>query len=140
MTNPDPSQDPTPPKKSTLAEKLESIRKNEKIEGIYNYAASNTRDTLSYILMIVGIVLLFTHPFYGGFIVGLIFGLYFTQEITATLGSLNDLIEFQGMVRSLIFGGLLLALLVLAWPIYIGAAMAIAIRHILYPEEQKPKE
>lgn len=138
MTNPDPSQEP--PKKSAWADKLDAIRKSDKIEGLYNYASSNTRDTLSYILMIIGIILLFTHAFYGGFIVGLIFGLYFTEEITAALGAVNDLIEYHGMVRSLIFGGLLLALLVLAWPIYIGVAMAVALRHVIYPEAgAKPK-
>lgn len=132
MTN-QPDQEPKEPKKSPLADKLDSLRKNEKIEGIYNYAANNTRDTVAYILMIIGIVLLFSFSFYGGFIVGLIFGLYFCDEITKTLRSLNDLIEFNGMVRSLIFGGLLLALFILAWPIYIGAAVALGVRHILHP-------
>lgn len=142
MTNPTPSpttsnpEQPNPqaPKKNPLSEKLEALRKNEKIEGIYNYASNNTRDTVAYILMIIGIVLLFTHLFYGGFIVGLIFGLYFTDEITALLRSLNDLIEQHGMVRSLIFGGLLLAILILAWPIYLGTAVAIGVKHILYSE------
>lgn len=133
MTNPTPTPE-QPPKKNPLSEKLEALRKNEKIEGIYNYASNNTRDTVAYILMIIGIVLLFTHLFYGGFVVGLIFGLYFTEEITALLRALNDLIELHGMVRSLIFGGLLLALLVLAWPIYLGVAVAIGVKHILYPE------
>ena len=135
MSTTPPGQDPNPPKKNPLADKLDSLRKNEKIEGIYNYAANNTRDTLAYILMIIGIVLLFSYSFYGGFIVGLIFGLYFSDEITHTLRSLNDMIEFHGMVRSLIFGGLLLALLILAWPLYMGAAVAVGIKHILYPED-----
>lgn len=130
-----PTQEPG--KKNPLAEKLESLRKNEKVEGICNYAANNTRDTVAYVLMIIGIVLLFSHFFYGGLIVGVIFGLYFAQEITSALRSLNDLIEHHGMVRSLIFGGLLLALLILAWPLYIGAGVAIGVKNILYPDASK---
>ena len=134
MTHTSPGHDPKHPKKNSLADKLDALRKNEKIEGIYNYATNNTRDTIAYILMIIGIVLLFSYLFVGGFIVGLIFGLYFSNELTHLLRSLNDLIEFHGMVRSLIFGGLLLALFILAWPIYIGAAVALGAKHILFPE------
>lgn len=132
MTNPAP-ENPKDEKKK-LGETLESLRKNEKIEGIYNYASSNTRDTVAYILMIVGIVLLFTNTFYGGLLVGLIFGYYFSQELLKYSRSINDLIEEQGMVRSLIFGGLLLALFISAPAIFIGTGLAIVLKQILSPE------
>ncbi|MFN4173744.1 MAG: hypothetical protein ACK4HV_01395 [Parachlamydiaceae bacterium] len=78
--------------------------------------------------MIVGIVLLFSHPFYGGLIVGLIFGYYFSNELYAIVKSANDLIEQNGMVRSLILGGLLLALFVAEPAIFIGAAIAVILK------------
>lgn len=86
--------------------------------------------------MIVGIVLLFTNTFYGGLLVGLIFGYYFAPELLKYSQSVNDLIEEQGMVRSLIFGGLLLALFISAPAVFIGAALAVVIKQILSPESK----
>lgn len=134
MTNPTPDQDPDPKKKDSLSEKLESLRRNEKVDGFVNYASSNTRDIIAYILMMIGIILLFTSSFYGGALIGIIFGLYFTQEIRVAIKNINDYIEQQGMVRSLIFGGLLLAFAIAAPSIFIGIALAIVIKQFLYPE------
>lgn len=130
MTNPNPENRD----KNKLNDTLDQLKKNEKIEGLYNYATNNTRDTIAYILMIVGIVLLFTNPFWGGLIVGLIFGYYFSAELLHIVRSANDLIEQNGMVRSLIFGGLLLALFVAEPAIFIGAAIAVALRQAFNPE------
>jgi F0F1-type ATP synthase assembly protein I len=130
MTNPNPENRD----KNKLNDTLDQLKKNEKIEGLYNYATNNTRDTIAYILMIVGIVLLFTNPFWGGLIVGLIFGYYFSAELLQIVRSANDLIEQNGMVRSLIFGGLLLALFVAEPAIFIGAAIAVALRQAFNPE------
>ncbi|MCB1114388.1 MAG: hypothetical protein KDK62_06500, partial [Chlamydiia bacterium] len=121
-------------KKDSLSDKLEALKKNKNVEGIYNYAASNTKDTIAYILMVIGIVMLFTHSFYGGTIVGILFGLYFSKELVEIFNNLNDLIEQQGMVRSLIFGGLLLALFIMAPSIFIGVALAVGLRYIIFPE------
>lgn len=122
--------------KNKLEEKYEELKgkADEDIKDAYKYASTHTRDIIAYVCMIIGIVLLFTHAFYGGLVVGAIFGLYFFREINSYLKSLNDLIENQGMVRSLIFGGLLLALFVSAPAIFIGTACAIGVRQILYPE------
>lgn len=137
MTTPDQEPEKNEPiseKNEPLSDKFESLKRNEKIDGIMSYASSNTRDILAYILMIVGIVLLFTHSFYGGLVIGLILGLYFTKEVAEIFSSLNEFIENQGMVRSLILGGFVLALFVSAPAIFIGIAIAIAVRQILHPE------
>ena len=51
--------------------------------------------------MIIGILLLFFEPLYGGAIIGIIAGLYFTKEIIAPLKSIEMFIDRQGMVKSL---------------------------------------
>lgn len=136
MTEPSSGNKPESPKKDSLSDKLEALKKNEKIEGIYNYATSNTKDTIAYVLMVLGIVTLFSSSFYGGSIVGIIFGLYFSKELYEIFHNLNDLIEQQGMVRSLIFGGLLLALFISSPWIFIGAALAVGLKHILMPDSE----
>jgi len=62
--NPDiPNQNP---KKPEEPEKIEG-RVEEKNEGLYSYAKSNTRDTVAYLVLIIGVVLLFFHMFIGSF-------------------------------------------------------------------------
>ena len=99
-------------KKNKFNEALENIKKNEKIEDIYNYARSNTGDTIAYVAMIVGILTLFFEPFFGGTIIGIVTGLYFSKEIIRPIKNIENFIEKLGMVRSLILGGLLLAFLI----------------------------
>lgn len=113
---------------------LKDLKSNEKLESLVGYATANTRDTISYVLLIIGIILMFFHSFYGGVLIGLIAGFYFSSEIMAIIKHGNDLVEEQGIVKSLIAGGLLLALFISAPAIFIGAALAVAIRQILFPE------
>lgn len=113
---------------------LEGLKSNEKLENLVSYATANTRDTVSYVLLIIGIILMFFHSFYGGALIGLIAGLYFSSEVMALIRLGNDLIEEQGIVKSLIAGGLLLALFISAPGIFIGFALAVGIRHLLFPD------
>lgn len=113
---------------------LDKIRSNEQLDKLVGHATSQTRDTISYILLIIGIVLLFFYPYYGGFLVGLIAGFYFSGELLALLFSFNAFLDEEGIVKSLIGGGLLLALFISAPAIFIGIAIAVAIRQILFPE------
>ncbi len=78
-----PPQEPSPKKdsKDKFSSTFENLKKNEKLEDLYGYARNNTRDTVAYILMIIGIVLLLFHPFYGGLLIGLLGGFYFADEI-----------------------------------------------------------
>jgi len=119
---------PQPPKK----------KETERFEDFIQ--SSNIKDTIAYIAMIIGILLLFFEPFYGGAIIGIIAGLYFTKEIITPLKSIESFIEKQGMVRSLILGGLLLGLFIEAPAIVIGAAVAVGLKTIILTDEKSPKE
>lgn len=120
-----------PSAKNKLDESLEKLKKNETIEDLYAYAKSNTLDTVAYIAMIVGILTLFFEPFYGGILVGIVSGIYFAQEFIYPIRNVEELIEQLGMVRSIIFGGLALALFVSVPWIFIGAAIGTAIKLII---------
>lgn len=115
-------------------ETLKGLRSNEKLESLVGHATANTRDTVSYVILIIGIILLFFHSFYGGTLIGLVAGFYFSSEIMAVIRHLNALIEEQGVVKSLIAGGALLGLFVSAPAIFIGVAVAVAVRQILFPD------
>lgn len=121
-------------------ENPEPKAKPERLEDIYQLASSNMKDTLAYIAMIVGILMLFFEPFYGGAIIGAIAGLYFTHEIITPLKSLESFIEKQGMVRSLILGGALLGIFIEAPAIIIGAAVAVGLKQIIVNDKGQDKK
>lgn len=137
-----PPQDPAPKKdtngaKDRLTSTFESFKKNEKLDDLYGYARNNTRDTIAYILMIIGIVLLLFHPFYGGLLIGLLGGFYFANEIVSIFQRASHLIDEYGMVRSLMAGGVLVGLFICAPAIFIGIAIAVALKQVVFPEDKK---
>ncbi len=126
--------------KEKFSETLGSLKKNEKIEDLYKYAKSNTSDTVAYVAMILGILILFFEPFYGGAIIGIVAGLYFSKEIMVPVRNLEGFIEELGMVRSLILGGLLLAFFIKLPMAFIGAAIAVGVKQLIYPENKSAEE
>ncbi len=138
MANTPPSQEPKKDQlKDRLNSTLDSIKKNQKLEEIYGYASNNTRDTIAYVLMIIGIVLLLFHPFYGGILIGLLGGFYFANELLRLVQNASHIIDEQGMVRSLIAGGVFVGLFISAPAIFIGMAIAVAMKQIIFPDERK---
>ena len=131
--------DEMPKKKETPETKEPEPKKQDRLEDIYQLASSNLKDTLAYVAMIIGILMLFFEPFYGGAIIGIIAGLYFTKEIITPLKSIESFIEKQGMVRSLILGGLLLGIFIEAPAIIIGMAVAVGLKQIILPENDEKK-
>jgi len=141
MTSETPTQEPNKPEekepgKSKLSETLDTLKKNEKIETLFSYAKSNTMDTIAYVLLILGIVFLFFREFYGGVMIGLVVGVYFSNEIISLVKDCNGYIEKQGMVKSLIVGGTLLALFISAPGIFIGAAIAAGLKYLIAGSSQ----
>ena len=139
MTSNDPNQDPNKKENKTsfrdkFKESYDKFKKNEKIEEIYNYASSNTRDMIAYVLLLVGLILLLVEPsWYGETLIGVIFGLYFGQEIYQWAIHYKDFVEEQGFVKNLILCGTLLAFFIEAPFIFIGACVAIGIRQLIHP-------
>jgi hypothetical protein len=101
---------------------------DEGAKGFLDYAKTNTRDTIAYIILIVGVIMLFFEPFLGQLLIGIIAGLYFAVELDDLLKNGNTFIEEQGIVRSIILGVTALAFLIAAPGIFIGAAIAILLR------------
>lgn len=103
----------------------------EKFDGIYKYAKTNPRDVIAYLLLVVGIILLFFQPVYGGIIIGIVAGIYFGEEIISVIKGYDDFVEEQGLVRSLILLGILLAFFISAPAIFIGAALVVCLKFFL---------
>jgi CHASE3 domain sensor protein len=117
--------------KDKFNDTLNNLKKNEQFDAVYQYAQENTRDTVAYIVLIVGILLIFFKPFWGGLLVGAVVGIYFYNEIIGVFQDLNGFIEAQGMVRSLILGGIAIAFFISAPMIFIGAALAVGAKYFI---------
>jgi hypothetical protein len=124
-----------PSLKDKMKESFENLSKNEKVEEIYKYATANTRDTIAYILLITGILLLFFEPSYGGTLIGVIVGLYFAGEIYKLVVNYRKIIDNLGIVKSLILAGLLLAIFISLPMLFFGMAVAVALKQLLLPDK-----
>ncbi len=130
MATPQENKPPEPPK--------EPQRPKEGKEGLFKYALTNTRDTIAYILLFIGIIMLFTtYYFWGALIIGMILGFYFAPEFKRLFQNFNEIVESFGIVKSLVIAGTLLAILIVVPGLFIGVALALAIRHLATFEETK---
>jgi hypothetical protein len=102
--------------------------KKDNLDGLYTYVQTNPRDVIAYILLILGIVLLFFQPIYGELIIGLVFGVYFSKEIVAIINNFEAFMEAQGLGRSIVATGTLFGIFILAPALFIGTAIVVLIR------------
>lgn len=126
--------------KGKIHQTFEKVKKSDRIEEVINYAKANNRDTAAFIAMVIGTFIIYFTPFYGGTIVGIVTGLYFTKEILSPLRNLECSIEELGMVQSLLFGLLLLALFISAPMIFIAALATVLIKQLIVPEKRVKSE
>lgn len=134
------SSDPKKPKddesfKQKLTEKLDRIKKDERVGNLFSYAKANTKDTIAYILLIIGLILLFFHPHYGGFLIGIIAGLYFSEETIFIATHFNELINEQGLVRVLVLAALLVGLFIMAPAIFLGTIVGSLVMRVIVPNK-----
>lgn len=117
--------------KNKIKDSLTSFNGHDKFEGLVSYAKHNTKDTIAYILLLAGLLLMFYEPWYGGILVGLIFGLYYSRELLDWITHIEQFISDQGFVKSLILLGLLIGFLIAAPYIFIGVAFVLGLRYLL---------
>ena len=117
--------------KDKLKDYWKKATEESNVESMYNFAKTNTRDTIAYILLLTGLLLLFFSPGYGGILIGVIFGLYFSQELFDAFKNYDQFIHIHGFVKTLVFGALLLAFFISAPFIFLGAAAAVALRQLI---------
>lgn len=88
-------------------------------------------ETIIYVLLAVGLVLLLIQPFFGGILVGLVVGYLFANEILTGVVKVKNLIEEEPVGRGVALGAVLLAFFISAPAIVIGALVSVALRRLL---------
>lgn len=111
-------------------DKLKGTVKNIKDSEFYSYASSNKEQTISYILLALGIILLFINTFVGGLIVGMVAGYHFSKQVVYYLRNLNKIFEGHDQLRYIVLSGVLFALLIAAPGVFVGAAIVAIFKEL----------
>ncbi|MDP1836061.1 MAG: hypothetical protein Q8K75_09080 [Chlamydiales bacterium] len=97
------------------------------VEKVFKLATNVRRDTMAYIIMAVGLVILPWLPLWGGAIVGIVFGVYFSEEMLKRIKSFRQYLEKEGQAKTIVLGGAILALLLVIPTLVLGAIAAVGI-------------
>jgi len=139
-TDPEKQEDENKEKDPSLQDKMSSrldeLQEHESVKKVMSFAKSNTKDTVAYVLLFVGILLLFFQPFWGGLIIGAIGGLYFADPIIHWARNFQEYLEREGLVKVLILTCVALGFLIVAPAFFLGAAGAIGVKFILIGESK----
>lgn len=114
-----------------------SLKKGIKSDDLLGFAKENTKDTIAYVFLIVGFLLLFFEPLYGGTIMGILLGLYFTGELVSFWKKSHELINEWGMVKTLVLAGIALIFFVSnlgCAVIVIVASATVVIKQLFLPD------
>jgi len=117
--------------KNRISETMENLKNNEKIGCVCTFAKNNARDVVAYILLLIGFIWSFFHPVYGGFLVGIVAGFYFSLELSSLVKNFRGFLAIQGTPRSIVLGVTVILLFIASPAIFIGAALVALIRHFL---------
>jgi hypothetical protein len=104
----------------------------KKVDELYDYARSNKEQTITYILLALGLLfLLFFNNLLGGLIIGMVAGYYFAAEIVYYIRNIGQIIGGQDQLRYVVLTALLLGLFIAAPGIFIGAAIVAAFKQVM---------
>lgn len=106
------------------------------MDNLVNYAKENTRDTIAYCLLVLGLVLLFFQPFWGELLIGIVAGFYFSDEIIAFFRDLERSVNREGMVRSIVFCGVAITLFIMAPMVFVGAAIVAGLKYLFISDKK----
>lgn len=110
---------------------FKNIKESKQVNDLYRYARTNKEQMLTYILLAIGVILLFTHTPIGGLLIGLVTGYFFSDEIVFFGKNIRQFFESQDYLRYLVMIVAGLALLVEAPGIIIGVIVAAAFTYII---------
>lgn len=99
----------------------------EAVETVYKYAKNVKLESVAYVILAVGLVLIPFYPLWGGALIGLIFGAHYSDTIVEAIKRFRSYFEAQSRAKSISLGGVVLALLITLPTLFLGAAAAIGI-------------
>ncbi|NGX57625.1 MAG: hypothetical protein K940chlam3_00518 [Chlamydiae bacterium] len=119
-----------------ITDRFEDLKQSDNMKKMTSFIKSNTKDTVAYIALFVGILLLFFKEFWGGLIIGAVGGFYFADPIIHWIRNFQEYLEKEGLVKVLILFCVALGFLIIGPAFFLGAVAAIGIKFILIGEKK----
>ncbi|MFI0435149.1 MAG: hypothetical protein ACH350_05415 [Parachlamydiaceae bacterium] len=108
-------------------EKLSNLK-----EEFLKYMKTHTENTIIYILLILGLMLmLFTSSLLGALIIGMVGGYYFASQIIYFIRNLTQLVGGQDQLHYVVLATIALGLFIEAPGIFIGAIIVATFKQVL---------
>ncbi|CUI15732.1 conserved putative membrane protein [Candidatus Protochlamydia naegleriophila] len=116
-----------------VREHLRQARDSKKVDEIYDYARNNKEQTITYILLGIGLLLmLFVYEsILGELLIGLVAGYHFAPEILFYLRNIGQVFTGQDQLRYIVLTAVLLGLFIAAPGIFIGSAIAASFKQVI---------
>lgn len=117
------------PKKSSQEDKGAALgaQAKEVVENVYHMARNVQGDTIAYIVLAIGLVLTPWMPLWGGALVGIVFGIYFCDEMLNRVKGFRNYLAKEGMAKTLVCAGATVAILIWLPTLVLGAVAAVGI-------------
>ncbi len=108
--------------------KAKKNSKKQAQENFRTYLKFHYADIAVYLVLVLGILLLFFSPVYGQIVVGLVAGVYFHREILGYLSQWKRGIELNKMGKGLVLGGIAVTSVISMPAFFIGMAIAVFVK------------
>jgi hypothetical protein len=106
-------------------------QQSKKIEDIFQNSLDGRTQSLTYVILIIGLILMFFNSLIGGLLLGMVAGYHFAKEIFYYVRHLDHLFIGQDKLRYITFTALLLGLFIVAPGIFVGAALVAAFKQVV---------
>lgn len=101
------------------------------VAGWINFFKEHMGESIAYLVLFFGLIFTIFCPNIGGFIVGVIFGGYFSSQIKERVMVFKEFIDEEGIFRGFIIIAAFIALLIVGLGLCIGTAVGALVRPYL---------
>ncbi len=106
------------------------------IDDLYKYAKYNKSQTITYVLLALGLLILFFDSVIGGLLIGGVAGYHFSGEIIYYIRNIGQIAGGQEHLRYITLTILLLGIFIAAPGFFIGAAIVAAFKQVFFSRNQ----
>lgn len=95
------------------------------------FVTNHKWDVFAYIIIIIGLITTLYNQITGGFLVGIIMGIYFSEQLRLQGAYFKEFLDQEGIFRGFIVVAAFIALLMMALGLVVGAVVGAFIRPYL---------
>lgn len=116
----------------SASDKIKSaISSASPLDDFVEYAKNHKYQVVTYLILIIGLILLFADRFLGGLILGGVGGFYFSNEILSFLKRIGSFFSNESQWNDAVIVLILVGLFIAAPGFFIGALLVAGIRRLL---------